>query len=58
MKIKSVAADLGDERLLALVCAVAVLFLHVTGPFFQLVQSSVKYTDFHIYIQKMEAVFS
>ena len=58
MKIESVAADLGDERLLALVCAVAVLFLRVTGPFFQLVQSSVKYTDFHVYIQKMEAVFS
>lgn len=40
---------------MALVCTVAVLFLPVTGPVFQLVQSSVRYTDFHIYIQKMEA---
>ena len=35
-KIESMAADLGDGSLLAHVCAVAVLFLPVTGPVFQL----------------------
>ena len=55
MKIESVIADLGDDILLSLVCAVAVLFFRLTGPFFQLVQSKVRYSDFHVYIQKMEA---
>lgn len=52
--IDSVRADLIDENLLSLVCAIAILYLRVTGPFWQLLESSVKYTDFHRYIQMME----
>ena len=57
LKVESITADPGDNNLLALVGAVAVLFLRVTGPYFQLVQSNVKYSNFNVYIQKMEAVF-
>ena len=57
LKIESVAADLQDDNLMSLVCAVALLFIHVTGPYFELVQSDVKYIDFFGYIQKMEALF-
>lgn len=31
MKIESVAADIGDDKLVALVCAVALIYLRVTG---------------------------
>ena len=58
LKIESVAADCTNDRLLALVCAVAVLYFQVTGPFWQLLESDVKHADFHLYIQKMEKYFA
>ena len=58
LKIESVAADCTDDILLALVCAVAVLYFQVTGPFWQLLESDVKHADFHLYIQKMEKYFA
>ena len=41
--------------LLSLVCAVAVFYLRVTGPHWQLMESSVKHPDFHVYVQLMES---
>ena len=57
LKTESVKADCNDDMLLSLVCAVAVLYLRVTGPYWQLMESSVKHPDFHVYVQKMEACF-
>lgn len=57
LKIDSLKADIADDRLMSLVCAIAILYLRVTGPYWQLVQSQVKHADFHIYIQMMEACF-
>ena len=58
LKIESVAADCGDNTLLALVCAIALLYLRVTGPFWELLESKEKYTDFHKYVQQMEGCFN
>ena len=49
-KIESVAADCTDDRLLALVSAVAVLYFQVTGPFWQLLEGDVIHADFHLYL--------
>ena len=57
LKIDSVKADIVDEKLLSLVCAVALLYLQVTGPYWQLLESSVKHAEFHVYVQMMEACF-
>lgn len=56
LKTESVKADSNDD-LLSLVCAVAVFYLWVTltRSYWQLMESSVKHPDFHVYIQKMEA---
>ena len=43
--------------LLSLVCAAAVFYLWVTGPYWQMMESSMKHPDFHVYVQKMEASF-
>ena len=56
-KIESVAADIQDETLLSFVCAIAVLYIRVTGPFWNLPDSKVKYLDLHKYIQEMETSF-
>ena len=43
LKIESVAANCTDDRLLALVCAAAVLYFQVTGPFWQLLEGDVNH---------------
>lgn len=57
MKIEGVAADIEDLSLMVVVCAIAVLFIHVTGPYWELVQSATKHSEFHKYAQKMERYF-
>ena len=47
------AEDLDDQRLMNLVCAVGLLHLRVTAPYWELLQSKVKYTDFHKYVQPL-----
>ena len=42
LKMQSVEADLADNRLLAFVAAVALLYIHLTGPYWELFQSNVK----------------
>ena len=56
LKTERVKAD-GNDDLLSLVCAVAMfcLWAKLTGPYWQLMESSVKHPDFHVYVQKMEA---
>ncbi|KAL3881058.1 hypothetical protein ACJMK2_033254 [Sinanodonta woodiana] len=53
LKLESVAADAEDDRLITLVLAVALTFHNVTGPYWELLQSSIKYADVHVYIHKM-----
>ena len=57
LKIESTAADINDDNLLSLVCAVAILYIKVTGPFWNLLESDTKYTEFHVYVQRMETCF-
>ncbi|KAL8589985.1 hypothetical protein ACOMHN_007010 [Nucella lapillus] len=54
LKIESLAEDLKDDHLLALVCAVALLYFAITGPFWQLLESNTKYLELHTYIQQLE----
>ncbi|KAL8610059.1 hypothetical protein ACOMHN_045457 [Nucella lapillus] len=54
LKIESLAEDLKDDHLLALVCAVALLYFAITGPFWQLLESNTKYFELHTYIQQLE----
>ena len=47
------AEDLDDQRLMNLVCAVGLLHLRVTAPYWELLQSKVKYTDFYKDVQPL-----
>ena len=58
LKMQSVDADLKDDKLAALLCAVALLYFRVTGPYWNLLQSKVPYTSFHTYVQKMMEHFT
>ena len=53
----TVAADCQDSTLLAVVCAIALLYLRVTGSNWNLLESYTQHGDFHKYVQKMEASF-
>ena len=55
--VQSVTLDSQDKRLLCLVSAVALFYLKVTGPYWNLVNSHIKYTDFHKYVQSMALFF-
>ena len=43
LKLQSVEADINDPRLVALLCAVGLLYLRVTGPYWNLLNSNVPY---------------
>ena len=47
--------DIADERLLSLICCIALIYLKVSGPYWKLVNSDVKYSDFSGYVQQMLA---
>ena len=53
LKLESVSCDVQDSSLMTIVCGLAFFYLKVTGPFWKLVNSSVKYTEFHIYVKMM-----
>jgi len=57
LKTQSIEADLADDRLLAFVSAVALLYIHLTGPYWELLQSQVKYVELYQYINPMMACF-
>ena len=52
--IRSVKADLEDNRVLCLVCAIALLYFNITGPFWGLLESKTQYTEQHKFIQHLE----
>lgn len=54
-KLESVSADCRDVRLLSLVCAVALLYVNVSGPFWRLLESDIKYFELHVYVQQLES---
>ncbi|XP_070191321.1 uncharacterized protein [Littorina saxatilis] len=58
LKLESVEADLHDQRLVALLAALGVLYFRVTGPYWQLLHSDLPYTEFYKYVQKMYACFT
>ena len=58
LKMPSVEADLADNRLLLFVAAVALLYIHLTGPYWELLQSNVKYVELYQYINPMMACFA
>ncbi|KAI0223811.1 hypothetical protein LSAT2_025070, partial [Lamellibrachia satsuma] len=57
LKLQSVEADINDPRLVALLCAVGLLYLRVTGPYWNLLNSNVPYARLHLYIQQMTRHF-
>ena len=58
-KVKSVLLDLQDEKLLAMMQALAVCFCVITGPYWHLVTSgNAQYLDLYQYIQPMHQKLS
>ena len=57
LKLQSVSLDVADERVLCLLCAVALFYVKVTGPYWWLINSSVKYCDFYLHVQRMHSCF-
>ena len=53
LKQKSVVEDLKSKQVLIMVACLAVMFIYVTGPFWQLVRSDTHYLDQGIHIQQM-----
>ena len=58
LKVKSLAADFQDNKLLSCICSLVLLFLKVTGPYWKLINSSVPYSDFHKYVKELQLCFS
>ena len=56
-KIHSVSPDVQDKTLMCMVCAVALFFIKITGPYWKLINSDVKYFNFHLYLKKMVTNF-
>lgn len=50
-------AAAGVHHLVALVCAVAVIYLRVSGPYWKFPQSTVTHGEFHIYAKNLEIGF-
>ena len=53
LKLQSVLVDISDERLTTPLAAVGLLHTYVTKPYWNLINSSVQYVDFHTYVQLM-----
>ena len=53
LKIQGVGDDMKDEQLMAFVAAIDLLYLRVTGPYWELLQSDTKYTELHHYVKDL-----
>ena len=53
LKLKSVLEDSKCEKIADLIRALGIIYYSVTGPYWLLVQSQVKYLHFHKYVQEM-----
>ena len=55
LKQKSIVHDIQSAQIIAMVAALAVSFIFITGPFWQLIKSNTHYLDQGIFIQRMFA---
>ena len=56
LKMKSVSCDVHDDDLMACLCAIALLYLKITGPYWKLLTSGkVMYCDFHVYVKMLHS---
>ena len=53
LKLRSVLADAESDEIDMFITALGTLPHKVTGPYWQLVRSDVKYLDFHVYVGKL-----
>ena len=53
LKLQSVELDVNDPRVLALLCAVGLIYMRVTGPYWKLMNRKVVYADLHRFIQRL-----
>ena len=53
LKLQSIEFDVSDPRLLALLCAVGIIYMRVTGPYWKLMNSKVAYAGLHHFIQQL-----
>ena len=53
LKLRSVLADAESDEIDIFITALGILYHKVTGPYWQLVRSDVKYLDFHVYVGKL-----
>ena len=53
LKLRSVLADAESDEIDTFITALGILYHKVTGPYWQLVRSDVKYLDFHVYVGKL-----
>ena len=53
LKLRSVLADAESDGIDMFITALGILYHKVTGPYWQLVRSDVKYLDFHVYVGKL-----
>ncbi|RUS77902.1 hypothetical protein EGW08_014333 [Elysia chlorotica] len=55
--IDSVRKDASDRNLMTLVDTLGFMYLHFTGPYWQLVRSSTKFEEFPSYVRRLHASF-
>ena len=53
LKLRSVLADAESDEIDMFIVALGILYHKITGPYWQLVRSDVKYLDFHVYVGKL-----
>lgn len=57
LKLQAFSLEMEDNTLLCLLCAVALIYLKVKGPYWILVNTKVEYADFHFYVKSMMTNF-
>ncbi|GFN81993.1 hypothetical protein PoB_000849900 [Plakobranchus ocellatus] len=58
-KLQSVHLDIDDDKLMSCICAIALFYLKITGPYWRLINSkTVKYFEFNNYVQVLHSSLS
>ncbi|GFR82131.1 LOW QUALITY PROTEIN: hypothetical protein ElyMa_002357600 [Elysia marginata] len=52
-KLKSVLLDAEDERIASIMCAMSIIYTHLTAPYWRLINSTTKYTQFPNYVARV-----
>ena len=50
-KLKSVLLDARDENIQSILCAISILYMHFTAPYWRLINSDAKYNAFPKYVK-------